>query len=162
MEKLTEKVGADRMYEINGHRPSASYSIEKLMWIRDHEAEVYQNTYKMLLAKDYIICRLTGKFVTDYSEASGTDAFDLKGMEWSEEVLSAAEIPADKMPELHASTDVIGNLTAHAAEELGLAVNTKVVCGGRRTMFCTGSRKYGEWADVPVVWHLGMDRRNFR
>lgn len=130
MEKLTEKVGADRMYEINGHRPSASYSIEKLMWIRDHEAEVYQNTYKMLLAKDYIICRLTGKFVTDYSEASGTDAFDLKGMEWSEEVLSAAEIPADKMPELHASTDVIGNLTAHAAEELGLAVNTKVVCGG--------------------------------
>ena len=97
---------------------------------QDHEAEVYQNTYKMLLAKDYIICRLTGKFVTDYSEASGTDAFDLKGMEWSEEVLSAAEIPADKMPELHASTDVIGNLTAHAAEELGLAVNTKVVCGG--------------------------------
>lgn len=37
MEKLTEKVGADRMYEINGHRPSASYSIEKLMWFRDHE-----------------------------------------------------------------------------------------------------------------------------
>ena len=97
MEKLTEKVGADRMYEINGHRPSASYSIEKLMWIRDHESEVYQNTYKMLLAKDYIICRLTGKFVTDYSEASGTDAFDLKGMEWSEEVLSAAGIPADKI-----------------------------------------------------------------
>mgnify|MGYP000556221024 CR=1 FL=1 len=100
------------------------------MWIRDHESEVYQNTYKMLLAKDYIICRLTGKFVTDYSEASGTDAFDLKGMEWSEEVLSAAGIPADKMPELHASTDVIGNLLAHAAEELGLSVNTKVVCGG--------------------------------
>ena len=118
------------MYEINGHRPSASYSIEKLMWIKEHEPDIYQNTYKMLLAKDYIICRLTGKFVTDYSEASGTDAFDLKGMEWSEEVLSAAEIPADKMPELHASTDVIGNLTAHAAEELGLAVNTKVVCGG--------------------------------
>ena len=115
----------------------------------------------MLLAKDYIICRLTGKFVTDYSEASGTDAFDLKGMEWSEEVLSAAEIPADKMPELHASTDVIGNLTAHAAEELGLAVNTKVVCGGGDGP-CTGSRKCGEWADVPVVWHLGMDRRNFR
>lgn len=100
------------------------------MWIRDHEPEIYQNTYKMLLAKDYIICRLTGKFVTDYSEASGTDAFDLKGMEWSEEVLSAAGIPTDKMPELHASTDVIGNLTAHAAEELGLVVNTKVVCGG--------------------------------
>ena len=44
-------------------------------------------------------------------------------MEWSEEVLSAAEFPADKMPELHASTNMIGNLTAHAAEELGLAVN---------------------------------------
>ena len=82
-EQLAKRVGEDRMYELNGHRVSASYSIEKLMWIRDREPEIYANTYKMLLAKDYIICRLTGEFVTDYSEASGTDAFDLHKMEWS-------------------------------------------------------------------------------
>ena len=129
-EQLAKRVGEDRMYELNGHRVSASYSIEKLMWIRDHEPEIYANTYKMLLAKDYIICRLTGEFVTDYSEASGTDAFDLHKMEWSGEILKAAEIEREKMPELHASVDVIGKLTDDAAKALGLTRETKVVCGG--------------------------------
>ena len=53
--QLIERVGAERMYELNGHRASASYSIEKLMWIRDNEPELYGRTYKMLLAKDYTI-----------------------------------------------------------------------------------------------------------
>lgn len=128
--RLAEQVGEDRMYEINGHRISPSYSIEKLMWIRDCEPEIYEKTYKMLLAKDYIICRLTGQFVTDYSEASGTDAFDLKKLAWSEEILEAAEISSDKLPDLHASTDVIGGLLKDAAEEIGLTEKTKVVCGG--------------------------------
>lgn len=128
--QLMERVGANRMYELNGHRVSASYSIEKLMWIRDNEPEIYARTYKMLLAKDYIICRLTGKFVTDYSEASGTDVFDLRRLEWSKEILEAAEIGIDKLPKLHASTDVIGKLTKEAAEALGLTTETLVVCGG--------------------------------
>ena len=118
------------MYEINGHRVSPSYSIEKLMWIKEHEPEIYGKTIKMLLAKDYIICRLTGAFVTDYSEASGTDVFDLRHLKWSEEILEAAGIDPGKLPELHASTDVIGEMTAEAAVELGLTTKTKVVCGG--------------------------------
>ncbi len=128
--QLVERVGEERMYELNGHRASASYSIEKLMWIRDNEPELYGQTYKMLLAKDYIICRLTGRFVTDYSEASGTDAFDLRRLEWSREILDAAEIEEEKMPELHASTDVIGQMLPEAAAALGIAPETKVVCGG--------------------------------
>ncbi len=130
MEQLVERVGFDRMYELNGHRPSASYSIEKLMWIRDNEPDIYGKTYKMMLAKDYIICRLTGRFVTDYSEASGTDAFDLKRLKWSGEILDAAGISPEKMPELHASTDVIGTLLPDAAKALGLTEETAVVCGG--------------------------------
>ncbi len=129
-EELTRKIGFDRMYEINGHRISPSYSIEKLMWLREEKPEIYAKTYKMLLAKDYIICRLTGEFVTDYSEASGTDAFDLRHLKWSEEILAAAGIDREKMPKLHASTDVIGSLTKEAAESLGLTCETKVVCGG--------------------------------
>ncbi|EEG74380.1 xylulokinase [[Clostridium] hylemonae] len=128
--QLIERVGAERMYELNGHRASASYSIEKLMWIRDNEPELYGRTYKMLLAKDYIICRLTGNFVTDHSEASGTDAFDLRNRRWSEEILSAAEIEMEKMPELNASTDVVGQLLPEAAQALGLKKETRVVCGG--------------------------------
>ena len=127
---LAERVGAEKMNQITGHRISAAYSLEKLMWIRKHEPEVYAKTYRMLLAKDYIICRMTGEFVTDYSEASGTDAFDLQNLVWSEEIVRASEINPELLPELHASTDVIGQMKTEIAEELGLDPGTKVVCGG--------------------------------
>ncbi len=128
--QLEKKVGVNRMYELTGHRVSASYSLEKLMWIRDHEPELYAKTYRMLLAKDFIICKLTGKFVTDYSDASGTNALDLKNRCWSQEILDAADIDRNKLPKLHNSTDIVANLTAEAASLLHLTTTTVVVCGG--------------------------------
>lgn len=128
--QLIDALGDDYAYQLLGHRLSPSYSIEKLMWIRDNEPEIYEKTYKMLQVKDYIIYRMTGKFVTEYSDASGTNALDLENMCWSGEVLKAAGIRQDKLPELHNSTDVIGNLTEEAADELGLSTSVKVVCGG--------------------------------
>lgn len=129
-DQLEEKVGFDRLYEVTGHRISPSYSIEKFMWIKEHEPEIYEKTYKMLLAKDYVIQKLTGEFVTDYSEASGTNAFDLENLCWSKEILEAAQIHEEKMPELHSSVDVIGKMKASAAQELGLSEHVAVVCGG--------------------------------
>lgn len=129
-EQLREKLGEAEAYELLGHRLSPTYSIEKLMWIRDNEPEIYEKTYKMLQVKDYIIYRMTGEFVTDYSDASGTNALDLEGLCWSREVLKAAGISEEKLPRLHASTDVIGTLRPEAAEALHLTANTKVVCGG--------------------------------
>ena len=92
-DQIEARVGADRFYGIVGHRVSASYSIEKLMWVKAHEPEVYARTAKTLCAKDYVNARLTGRLATDYSDASSTNAFDLNTFKWSDEVLSAAEIP---------------------------------------------------------------------
>lgn len=117
-------------YQLLGHRLSPAYSIEKLMWIRENEPDIFEKTYKMLQVKDYIIYRMTGEFVTDYSDASGTNAFDLENLKWSEEILAAAGIDMDKLPRLHASTDIIGNLNPDAAKEMGLTTATMVVCGG--------------------------------
>lgn len=128
--ELEEKIGAKRMYRITGHRVSPSYSIEKLMWLKKHEPENYARTYKMLQAKDYIIQRATGNFVTDYSDASGTNALDLRKLEWSEEILEAAGIEKDKMPELKKSTDIAGYIQDRVAGEIGLPAGTPVVCGG--------------------------------
>ncbi len=127
---LEKELGGDRIYKITGHRVSASYSIEKLMWLKKHEPEVYKKTYKMLQAKDYIIQRATGNFVTDYSDASGTQALDLRKLEWSDEILKAADIDKDKLPELKKSTDVAGYIRERVAGEIGLPAGTPVVCGG--------------------------------
>lgn len=117
-------------YQITGHRISASYSIEKLMWLRDNEPDTYQNTYKMLQAKDYIVCRLTGRFVTDYSDASSTNCLDLKALAWSDSILEAVGIPQDKLPEVHESTYVAGEITPEMAAVCHLPAGTAVVIGG--------------------------------
>ncbi len=129
-EHLRREIGFDKMYEVTGHRLSPSYSLEKIMWIKENEPEVYEKSYKSLQAKDYILYRLTGEFVTDYSDASGTHALDLDNLCWSDEILEASGIRRDLLPELHNSTDIIGKVTKSAAEATGLCEGTPVVCGG--------------------------------
>jgi len=119
-----------QFYKTVGHRISSSYGIEKLMWVKNNEPEVYKKTYKMLNAKDYIVYKMTGKFLTDYSDASGTNAFDINTFKWSEKILDAADIDGDKMPQIVPSTCVAGEITTKVAEECGLAAGTKVVVGG--------------------------------
>lgn len=129
-ERLKAALGDQESYELLGHRLSPSYSIEKLMWLKDVKPDIYQKTYKMLQVKDYVLYRMTGRFVTDYSDASGTNALDLRNLCWSRDVLRAAGISEGIFPQLCSSTDVIGNLTKEAAEQLGLNRQTSVVCGG--------------------------------
>jgi xylulokinase len=129
-EFLTREIGFEDFCGITGHRPNESYTLEKIMWLKSHEPDVYRKTYKVLQVKDYIIFRMTGAFVTDYSDASGTNALDLRRMDWSEPILTASGIAPALFPELHQSVDVAGYVTREASELTGLAEGTPVVCGG--------------------------------
>ncbi len=121
--------GLDRVYHITGHRPSSSYTLTKLMWIRDHLPEVYGRTHKVLHAKDYINFKLTGGFFTDYSDASGTNAFDLCTSRWSQELLDAVGISPGLFPDVVSSTTVVGKVHADAAHLTGIPEGTPVVIG---------------------------------
>lgn len=100
----------EQIYRITGTRPNPNYTLEKLMWLRDNESEIYAKTRFVLQAKDYIVARLTGEFVTDYSDASATNAFDLVRKQWSDEILDAAELPMRLFPDVRPSTDVVGRV----------------------------------------------------
>lgn len=127
---MLERVDMEQGYRITGHRLSASYSAAKLLWIKDNQPELYQKAYKMLHAKDYLVYRLTGQFVSDYSDASGTNLLDISRKEWSQELLDAFEIRPDLLPDLFPSTHVAGKVTAQAAQACGLLEGTPVVLGG--------------------------------
>lgn len=129
-EAMIARVGMEEAYRITGHRASASYSAAKIMWVRDHQSEIFARTYKFVHAKDFIVARLTGVFATDYSDASGTNLYDLKTYDWSPEMLSAAGLDSAILPELHPATDVVGQVLASVAGEVGLAAGTPVVIGG--------------------------------
>jgi xylulokinase len=128
--QLIREVGAEHGYEILGHRLNPTYSLTKLMWLRDHEADSFAASQKMCLAKDYIVYRLTGVLATDPSDASSTNAYDQREGSWSDELLAAARLPRSLFPDIVASTTVVGSVTAEAAPETGLRVGTPVVMGG--------------------------------
>lgn len=127
---MESALGMESVYGITGHRISASYSASKILWIKDNEPEVYNRTYKILHAKDYIIFKLTGQFVTDYSDASGMNLFDIRRKVWSEDIIRAIGLRKDILPDPHPSTDIAGGITSEAARETGLLEGTPVVTGG--------------------------------
>ena len=127
---IVRLLGMEQFYRITGHRASASYPVAKLLWLKENEPEAFGKAYKMLNAKDFILHRMTGRFLTDYSDASGTGLMDIKKLSWSDEIADALEIPHGLLPELHASTDIAGGLSSQAAEALGLLAGTPVVIGG--------------------------------
>lgn len=128
--RLDERVSEERVYRITGHRISPTYSASKIVWVRDNEPDVFARAHKFLHVKDYIACRMTGAFVTDRSDASGMNLYDLERGTWSDEILKAIDLDPHQLPEIHNSTDVIGELTRDSAEQLGLTAGTPVVIGG--------------------------------
>jgi xylulokinase len=128
--RILSRIALDRFYSIAGHRVSPSYTLEKLMWVRDREPEVYARTFKTLCAKDYINYRLTGLMATDYSDASGTNAFDLNTFRWSDEILEIARVAPELFPEPMESSAILGAVTPDAARETGLKQGTPVAVGG--------------------------------
>ncbi|AZC12655.1 xylulokinase [Microbacterium sp. ABRD28] len=128
--RLSDALGDDAAYRILGHRLNPTYSIEKVMWVRDHEPETWRRVARFGVAKDYIVQRLTGRLATDRSDASGTNAYDQARGTWSTAVIEAAGLDAALFPEILDSTAVVGTLRPAVAAELGLPVRVQVVMGG--------------------------------
>ncbi|MBN2006896.1 MAG: FGGY-family carbohydrate kinase [Anaerolineae bacterium] len=127
---LGERISFAEMYAITGHRLSESYSLLKMLWLRDHQPDVYSAAHKFVHAKDAMVARLTGHFVTDRSDASGMDLYDLAGGDWSPRILEAAGVDPAQLPEVHLSTDVVGAVLPAVAGDVGIAAGTPVVIGG--------------------------------
>jgi len=129
-DRLSQTVGDETAYEVTGTVFVANYLAAKVLWLQDNHPELYKKAYKFLQPKDYIAYLLTGNFVTDYSDASGTNLFDIRQKAWSGEIISSIGIDSSKLPEAIPSTQIAGKLIKSAADELGLPTGIPVVIGG--------------------------------
>jgi xylulokinase len=129
-EFLAERCGFEAIYRRTGHRPGASYTAAKLLWLQKHEPDLYARTHWVLQAKDYAAYKLTGFNATDYSDASGTNLFDLERREWAGDLMEAVGLDPDLLPPALPSSTIIGQVTPEAAAETGLRAGTPVVIGG--------------------------------
>jgi xylulokinase len=127
---LADACGVERFYRRTGHRPGASYSAAKILWLKRHQPELYARTHRFLQAKDYAAYLLTGVFATDYSDASATNLFDLERHEWASDIIEAVSLDGQKLPPAYPSATIVGRVTPEAAAETGLLYGTPVVIGG--------------------------------
>ncbi len=158
-------------YSTTGSQPSSGYTLEKLMWLKAHDPEMYRNTYKILSAKDYIVYKMTGKYYMDHSNGSGTSAMDISRLEWSPVMIETAGVDGEKFPELHEATTVVGEIPSSIADECGLFAGTKVVLGGGdgqcasvgagsiaegKTYLCAGSSAWISGASTEPIFDKQM------
>lgn len=127
--EITERVGSSRLLELTCNPALTGFTAPKIVWLRNHEPELFERTTKVLLPKDYIRWRLTGEYATDVSDASGTLLFDVRNRRWSEPMLELLDIPKEWMPTCYESPEVTGRISTQAAEATGLPPGTPVVAG---------------------------------
>ena len=106
--------------QITGNRAMPGFTAPKLLWVREHEPEIFARTRRVLLPKDTLRLRLTGEAVSDASDASGTLWLDVGARRWSETMLEACGLELRAMPRLVEGSEPSGRLRAEVASAWGL------------------------------------------
>lgn len=151
-EAMRTRLGLDRLVAITGNDAFTGFTAPKLLWVRDHEPEVYAQAEQVLLPKDYVRYRLTGEFATDKAGAGGTLLLDLTSRDWSDAVLDAMDIPRQWLPPTFEGSAVTGRITQAAAIETGLRAGTPVMAGGGDQ----AAQAVGVGAVSPAIWALTL------
>lgn len=129
-DEIHQRIGKERFIQITGNVALTGFTAPKILWVKENEPEIYSKAAHVLLPKDFVRYKLTGTFAMDKADGAGTVLMDLKKRDWSEEVLSALEIPRAWMPPLYEGTQITGTITAEAANLTGLKAGTPVMAGG--------------------------------
>ncbi|MFL6684725.1 FGGY family carbohydrate kinase, partial [Paraburkholderia graminis] len=132
VEWVRRNVDLERLYAITGNGVDSYYGYTKMLWLRDHEPDVWAQTRYFLPPNAYVIYMLTGEVAVDHSSAGNIGGiYDIAQRDWSDEALDMLGIPATMMPErLVDSSEVVGGLLSQWTGQLGLAAGTSIVAGG--------------------------------
>jgi xylulokinase len=128
-EELTSRIGINKILHETSNPLFATFVGPKLVWMRQHENEIYHRIRHIMMPKDYLVYCLTGHIGTEVSDASGTCVFNVRERRWSAEMIQAINTPEEWWPTCTESDEVVGMVTSTAALESGLTPGTPVVAG---------------------------------
>ena len=128
-DQIHRLVGRDTMLQRTGKPVLTGFTAPKILWVRAHEPEVFAATARMLLPKDFVRFRLTGKFLTDVADASGTSLFDVGKRRWSDEIIETLQVPRAWLPDVTESPVASATVSAEGARQTGLVQGTPVIAG---------------------------------
>ena len=109
-EEIEAHFGRQKVYEITGQPEiTATWPACKLLWVKKNEPEIWAKTKKVFLLEDWILYKLTGRFVTEKTLQSSTIYFDIRQGAWWQEMLDFIGVGEDMLPELLDSGVRVGN-----------------------------------------------------
>lgn len=126
---IEQSGGLEELLSLTNNNMLTGYTGSKIVWLQRNEVENSKRVYKILLPKDYIRYKLTGKIFTDTTDASGTGLYDIRNRCWSEKLLNRLNIPLNWFPEVIDSMDNGGYLRPELAKKLELKKKIPVIAG---------------------------------
>lgn len=153
IEDLKRSISQEEFYATNPNVLGVQYSLPKLLWLREHQPELYAQADKFLLWGDFVAFMLGCEPVTDYSLANRTLLFDIHKQDWSDRLLALAGIERAKLPSLLPSGAIAGTVSASVARDLHLPGNVTVVVGGHDQ--CCNSLGAGVYQAGKAVCGIG-------
>jgi xylulokinase len=129
LERLHSVLADDQLYRINGNTLGNHYGLTKLLWIQEHQSDLYERADKFLLWGSFVPFMLGAEPVVDYSLANRTLLFDIDSKTWSDQLLALVGLDRAKLPDTVPSGRMIGTVSDDVARELGLPTDLPIVSG---------------------------------
>ncbi|MEM6384712.1 MAG: xylulokinase [Pseudomonadota bacterium] len=119
----------DNVRALSGNIVFPGFTAPKLEWVRTHEPDIHARTAKVLLPAAYLNYYLTGDYVADRSDSAGTSWLDVGTRNWSDTLLDAGHMSAERMPRLVEGCEAAGTLRAELARSWGVTGSVTVAGG---------------------------------
>lgn len=127
--ELNARIGEPHILRTSSHPLSSQSAGPKILWIKEHEPHVYNQTYKFLSGTGYLVFKLTGNdFMDYYTAAAFSPLFHMDKLTWHESYTEFVT-DLDRLPQLAWSHEIVGEITQKAAAITGLRAGTKVING---------------------------------
>ena len=126
---LDREIGRENLIRLVCNPAITGFTLPKLLWSRENEPEIWNQTTTVLLPKDYVRLRLSGDKATDVADASGTLLFDVQKRNWSDEMFDRLGLNRSLVPKVYESIEVTGTVNKRAAADTGLIEGTPIVAG---------------------------------
>ncbi len=164
LDRILNIIGTERFINIVGGKPDVAFLPNKLLWYKENEPDLYDETTVFLQASSFLNYKLTGELTMDLDQAVRTQCLDLNTLSWSNVIGDAIGIPLNEMLPIPQPVDtIIGTVSENAALETGLVAGIPVAAGASdamASMYATGINtleQAGESSGTTSLVFIGHD-----